>query len=303
MKEDTMRKILLALLVAALAVAAAACSGGDDDSDGGAAADTGAVMGDDAVAEAEGGGEAEPAAQSSGAGSLPAVGPRVIQTASLSLSVQRGEFRRAVDRARTVALGLGGFVVSSSASQGTDRRLVAGTLVVRVPERSYAQAMERLSDLGRVEAREESGQDVSQELVDLGSRARHLEAVERQLLGLLERADTVAAALAVQSQLNEVQLELEQARGRLRFLDDQVAFATISLDVHERRVLAAGDGGGWGIVDAWRTAGRGFVTVVGWIFVAVATIAPLLVLLALLYVAARLAVRRPLFRRSERPSG
>ncbi|HWM13505.1 MAG TPA: DUF4349 domain-containing protein [Gaiellaceae bacterium] len=293
-----MRKILLALIVAALAVAAAACSGGDDES-----ADMGVAAADTGAAEAEGGGEAEPAAQrSGGGGSLPSVGPRVIQTASLSLSVQRGEFRRTVDRARTVALGLGGFVVSSSASQGTEQRLVAGTLVVRVPERSYAQAMERLSDLGRVEAREESGQDVSQELVDLGSRARHLEAVERQLLGLLEQADTVAAALAVQSQLNEVQLELEQARGRLRFLDDQVAFATISLDLHERRILAAAGGDDWGIVDAWRTAGDGFVTVVGWIFVAAATIAPLVVLLGLLYLAARLAARRPLFRRSERPS-
>jgi hypothetical protein len=304
MKEDTMRKILLALLVGALAVAAAACSGGDDDADGDAA-DTAAVMADAAVAEAEGGDEADPAAQrSGGGGSLPPVGPRVIQTASLSLSVQRGEFRSTVDRARTVALGLGGFVVSSSASQGTERRLVAGTLVVRVPERSYAQAVERLSDLGRVEAREESGQDVSQELVDLEARARHLAAVERQLLELLEQADTVAAALAVQSELNGVQLELEQARGRLLYLDDQVAFATISLDVHERRLAVAGDGGGWGIVDAWRTAGHGFVTVVGWILVAAATIAPLLVLLALLYLAARLAVRRgaPLFRRSERPS-
>lgn len=296
-----MRKILLALLVAALALAAAACSGGDADSDG--AGDAGVAAAETGVVEDESGGEAEPAAQrSGGGGSLPSVGPHVIQTASLSLSVRRGEFRATVDRARTVALGLGGFVVSSSASQGTDRRLVAGTLVVRVPERSYAQAIERLSDLGRVEAREESGQDVSQELVDLEARARHLAAVERQLLELLERADTVAAALAVQSELNGVQLELEQARGRLSFLDDQVAFATISLDVHERQVVAAGDGGGWGIVDAWRTAGHGFVTVVGWILVAAATIAPLLVLLALLYLAARLAARRPLFRRSERPS-
>jgi len=294
-----MRKILLALIVAALAVAAAACSGGDDED--GAAGEAAVAMEDTgaAEAEAEGGGQAAPAAQRSGGGSLPSFGPRVIQTASLSLSVPHNGFRQAVDRARNVALGLGGFVVSSSASRGTERRLVAGTLVVRVPERSYAQAMERLSDLGRVEAREESGQDVSQELVDLGSRARHLEAVERQLLELLERADTVAAALAVQSQLNEVQLELEQARGRLRFLDDQVAFATISLDVREREVVVAGGGGGWGIVDAWSTAGRGFVTVVGWIFVAAATIAPLVVLLALLYLAARFAARRgaPVFRR------
>ena len=292
-----MRKILVTLVVAALAVAAAACSGGDDESADSGAARSAAVAED--TAAAEGGGEAEPAAQrSQGAGSLPPAGARVIQTASLSLSVPRDEFRQVVDRARTVAIGLGGFVVSSSASQGAERRLVAGTLVVRVPARSYAQAIERLSDLGRVEAREESGQDVSQELVDLEARTRHLEAVERQLLELLERADTVAAALAVQAELNQVQLELEQARGRLRFLDDQVAYATISLDVRERRAVAAGDGGGWGIVDAWKTAGRGFVTVVGWILVAAATIAPLLVLLALLYLAARIATRRPLFRRS-----
>jgi hypothetical protein len=63
--------------------------------------------------------------------------------------------------------------------------------------------------------------------------------------------------------------------------------------------VVAGDGGGWGIVEAWSTAGRGFVTVVGWIFVAAATIAPLVVLLALLYLAARFAARRgaPVFRR------
>ena len=253
-------------------------------------------------------GDARPAARttpsplpqpSRGGSSLPSIGPSVVQTASLSLSVPRNEFDGTIQRARTIATGSGGFVVSSSASQGDDERLVRGSLVVRVPERAYARVLEQLSRLGTVEAREEAGQDVSQELVDLEARIRHLEAVEARLLGFLEEANTVAAALTVQSELNRVQLELEQARGRLDYLDDQVAFATISLDVRERQVAAAeGDGGGgpWGIVDAWRAAGTGFVTVVGWIFVAAATIAPVVLLLALAYLAARLAgfrVRRP----------
>jgi hypothetical protein len=222
---------------------------------------------------------------------VPAVGPSIVQTASLALSVPRNEFDSAIQRARTIATGAGGFVVSSSASQGEEMRLVRGTLVVRVPERAYARVMEQLAGLGRVEAQEEAGSDVSQELVDLQARIRHLEAVEAQLLGFLEQADTVAEALTVQSELNRVQLELEQARGRLGYLEDQVAFATISLEVRERQVAVeeAGDGDGWGIVDAWRDAGTGFVTVVGWIFVAAATIAPLLLLLALAFVAARLA--------------
>ena len=90
------------------------------------------------------------------------------------------------------------------------------------------------------------------------------------MLTFLDQAETVNAALSVQSELNRVQLELEQARGRLDYLDDQVAYATISLEVSERGPEAAEGGGGgpWGIVDAWRAAGTGFVTVVGWIFVA-----------------------------------
>jgi Domain of unknown function (DUF4349) len=283
-----MRRLIMIGLIAALALAALGCSSGADN-DEAAAGETAAVEG-----SAEGGGEAAadeavPISQSSG-GSVPAVGPSIVQTAALSLSVPANEFEATIQRARTIADGAGGFVVSSSASQGEGERLVSGTLVVRVPESAYARVMDQLSALGRVEAREEAGRDISQELVDLEARIRHLEAVERQLLGFLERANTVADALTVQTQLARVQGELEQARGRLAYLDDQVAFATVSLDVHETGVVAAGgDGGPWGIVDAWRAAGTGFVTVVGWIFVAAATIAPLVLLLALAYVAARLA--------------
>jgi hypothetical protein len=283
-----MRRLIIIAFIGGLALVAVGCSSGDDDD--AAAGDTTAVEG-----SAEGGGEAAgdeavPISQRS-SGSVPAVGPAIVQTAALGLAVPRNEFDTTIRRARVIATGAGGFVVSSSASQGQDQRLVRGTLVVRIPERAYARVIEDLSDLGVVEAREESGQDVSQELVDLEARIRHLEAVEIQLLGFLEQADSVADALTVQTELNRVQGELEQARGRLAYLDDQVAFATISLDVRERQVVVAGgDGGGpGGIVDAWRAAGTGFVTVIGWIFVAAATIAPIVILLAVAFVAARLA--------------
>jgi hypothetical protein len=302
MKEDTMRRLLILTAVAAFALAAAACSGGGDgDEGGGGAFEPAAGEGADV---AEGGGV--PAASSvptagERSSSLPSLGPRIVQTASLRLSVPRNRFQEAVEDARTLAAGLGGFVVSSSASQGLERRLVSGTLVLRVPERSYAQAMKGLSGLGRVEAQEESGQDVSQEFVDLEARSRHLEAVERQLLELLDQAGTVPAALAVQSRLEEVQLELEEVRGRLRYLDDQVAFATISLQLHERLApVDTKEGNDGGIVEAWSAAAHGFVTVVGWIFVAAATVAPLVLLLLVALGAARIARGRtmPLWRRS-----
>lgn len=288
------KKALLILLAATVLAVVAGCSKGARDSEDGAAASPAARGTVTAPLDAVGGGEfaptpaGEPIAQP-----LPGIGPKVIQTASLRVSLPKGRFDERLDEARSIASSLGGFVMSSSASQGRGQKLERGTLVVRVPARAYADAMERLSDLGRVEARRESGQDVSQEYVDLEARARHLDAVERQLLELLDRADTVAAALAVQSKLNEVQLDLEQTRGRLRFLDGQVTYATISLALHERVAdKGAKDDDGWGIVEAWERAARGFLAVVGWTFVALATAAPVLLLLVLVWLLARSAARR-----------
>ena len=162
-------------------------------------------------------------------GQVPPIEPRVIQNASLSVTVPKDDFEEVVDQARQIATTLGGFVTSSSASQGGDDRLVRGTLVVRVPGQAYSQAMSQFAKLGKVVGREESGTDVSLQYVDLEARARHLEAVERQLLGFLDETKTVGDALVVQQQLNEVQLQLEEVRGQLRYLDDQTSFATISL--------------------------------------------------------------------------
>jgi hypothetical protein len=290
-----MRNRVAVVLLALVLALVAGCSGSDEE---GAAPGRSSDQGGGAVAEVGGeegasrGGGSAPESRLIG-GSVPQVGPQVVRTASLRLSVKRGGFDATIDEAGSIAAGLGGFVVSSSATQGSEKRLVRGTIVVRVPARSYDEAVSSLRSLGKVEARNESGEDVSQEYVDLSARIRHLQALESQLLELLDRANTVGAALAVQRQLSQVQLELEQARGRLQYLDDRVTFATISLEIHEQVLpLAKKDDGGFGIVEAWTKAGQGFLAVVGWTFVVLATAAPIVLLLALALLLGRFALKR-----------
>jgi Domain of unknown function (DUF4349) len=294
-----MRKVIsIALFLAALSVLAGCKSGNEQ---GAGAVTSGGGGGESPQSlrsiDSQAGGSTKSLAASPQAAraAVPDVGPQVVQTATVRLAVGRGRFDEIVDEARSVAAGLGGFVVSSSASQGVGQRLVRGTLVLRIPARSYAEAMRSLAALGHVEARTENGQDVSQEFVDLRARVRQLQAVESQLLELLDRANSVGAALAVQEQLSQVQLELEQTRGRLQFLDDQVTFATISLGIHERFVpVAKGGGGRFGIVDAWSKAADGFLAVLGWTFVVLATAAPIVLILALAFLLGRAARRRSL---------
>jgi hypothetical protein len=286
------RKPLFILLVLALTLPLAACSGSDSggsagstDANGGAAALE--AVGEGAVRDSAGGTAVE-------AVPLPATGPRIIQTASLRISVRRGDFDQAVEEARTVAAGAGGFVVQSSESRDPGEKLTTGTLVLRVPQTAYANVMRRLGDIGRIAGRQESGQDVSAEFVDLEARRRHLEAVETQLLKLLNRAQDVAAALAVQAKLDDVQLRLEEVRGRLRYLDDQTAFATITIALRERAPVGGSSGDEGGVLDAWADGARAFAHVAGRTFVVLATIAPVILLLAVLALALRIAYRRGL---------
>jgi hypothetical protein len=228
--------------------------------------------------------------------STPGVPTRVIQNASLSVTVAKGDFETAVDRARQIAASLSGFVTGSTASQGGDERLVRGTMVLRVPQDRYASAMSQLTKLGTVVGRQESGTDVSLQYIDLESRARHLQAVETQLLGFLNETKTVADALVIQDRLNVVQLQLEEIRGQLRYLDDQSSFATITFDVAERGAPAAKPAekkdDGWGFRDAWNAAGSGFQSVIGGLFVALVTAGPILVALLIAAFAVRGYLRR-----------
>jgi Domain of unknown function (DUF4349) len=298
--------VTLAALTLMFSLALVACSGDDEsgaagDSGGGAEAAYSAG-GDTSVRELAAGEEGAPVVdeESTAPGSaaaLPGVGPRIIQTASLRLTVKRGGFDQAVEEARSIAAGLGGFVVSSTESRDPGAKITTGTLVLRVPGNAYSDAMRRLGDIGTVTGRDESGKDVSAEFVDLEARKRHLEAVETQLLNLLQRADNVPAALAVQAKLNDVQLALEQVRGRLRYLEDQTAFATISVALRERLPGAGSGGDDGGILDAWADGASAFAHVAGRTFVVLATVAPVLLLVGLLAFAVRLAVRRGHFTR------
>src|SRR5829696_5590585 len=114
-----MRKLVFIVLVVLAAVAAAGCSGGGED--GGSAAgvtgefDAGGAVRSAAEGTLTGADKALPSSQGDVSG-VPEIGPQIVQTSSVRLSVQRGRFDETVGEARSIAAGLAGFVVSSSAS-------------------------------------------------------------------------------------------------------------------------------------------------------------------------------------------
>jgi len=169
----------------------------------------------------------------------------IIWTGDVSLIVKDAE--ESLEKVEAIAKDLGGYVVNSS-SWYQDEQLRA-RLTIRVPAGEFDAAMARLKDLAiKVENRNISTQDVTEEYTDLNARLRNLEATETELLELLtevrERTGKAEDVLAVHRELSNIRGQIEQIKGRMQYLEKMTAMATINIelipDVLARPIVVAG---------------------------------------------------------------
>ena len=143
---------------------------------------------------------------------------QVVYTGVLRIAVS--DPTAAADAARGLADSLGGWL-----------QLLAGHQVtLRIPADRWSAVLERASALGRVLDRRLQSSDVTEQVVDLRLRLKNALALRDRLAAILDKADTVPAALQVETELARVRTEIEQMEGQLQVLERQVAFATLTLD-------------------------------------------------------------------------
>ncbi|MBL7184355.1 MAG: DUF4349 domain-containing protein [Anaerolineae bacterium] len=174
------------------------------------------------------------------------VGERmIIWTGDVSLIVK--DAGESLEKVEAIAKDLGGYVVNSS-SWYQDEQLRA-RLTIRVPAGDFDTAMARLKHLAiRVENRNISTQDVTEEYTDLDARLRNLEATETELLELLtevrERTSKAEDVLAVHREVSNIRGQIEQVKGRMQYLEKMTAMATINVelipDVLAKPIVVAG---------------------------------------------------------------
>lgn len=151
----------------------------------------------------------------------------IVYTADLALVVKDSGVAQE-DITRMIE-GVGGYVSNSSSYtySGGLRRI---TLTLRLPADKFNETMTALRDMAMEVTQENIGtQDVTQEYVDLESRLRALEAKATRLEELMEKAEDTEAVLAVYEQLSQTQVDIEQTKGRMQYLERSAAMATITV--------------------------------------------------------------------------
>jgi hypothetical protein len=158
----------------------------------------------------------------------PAFERLIIKNGTISLQVENVANAEAAIRAKVAELQ--GYIIRVETS-GTEPNQYTD-IAFRIPADRFDQALADLQVLAvKVLSRNVTGDDVTEEYVDLESRLRNLELTRDRLTELLQRADAVEDALSVNQALTDVQGQIEQIKGRMQFLRQNAALSTITVSL------------------------------------------------------------------------
>jgi hypothetical protein len=153
----------------------------------------------------------------------------IIKDGNMTLVVM--ETDAVLEDAIDLAVDLGGYVISQRIWDN-EAGFRFATVTLGVPVDRFEEAMRSLRTFGAVTDESASGQDVTDEYVDLNSRLGNLLATQERLRSFLESADEVAEILAINEELKKIEEELEIVQGRMTFLADRAAVSTINLTIN-----------------------------------------------------------------------
>ena len=176
-----------------------------------------------------------PAASGGQPGLLPPARQMIIKNADIEILVSDAGL--ALDRVTQLATDEGGYVLSTQTSYEGD--LQHANLQMAVPAAQFEITLNQLRRLGIKVLRENTtGQDVSAEYTDLQSRLNNLEATAARVRTFLDASKTVEDSLHVNSQLSDLEGQIEQIKGQMKFYEGRAAFSTMTVTLTPQAPVA-----------------------------------------------------------------
>lgn len=150
----------------------------------------------------------------------------IIKTGAIALQV--GGLDTALAAANQLIVGMGGY--SSGSERFGDGDSAQASVTYRVPAARWDEALTGLRGLAeKVLTERSSTQDVTSQVVDLGARIANLQATERALQAIMDRATAIKDVLTVQAELTKTRSEIEQLTAQKLHFEGQAAFSTVTV--------------------------------------------------------------------------
>jgi hypothetical protein len=173
---------------------------------------------------------------------------KVIKNADMAIVVK--DPKESMKAIVALAEGMGGYVISSNLYESTygpnNISVPEASVSIRIPAEKLTEALEAIKkDAVEVNYENVTGQDVTDQYVDLTSRLAAKQAAEKKLTQIMEAAEKTEDVLAVYIQLQQIQSEIEVLKGQIKYIDQSAAMSSVSVRLIAEEGAQPIEIGGW----------------------------------------------------------
>jgi hypothetical protein len=198
---------------------------------------------------------------------------KIIKTAYVTIEVK--DVTGSVEVLKNLVTGKGGYLSSSSVSEGYNNRL-SGTVVLRIPQSEFESTLAGVKAIGTVKSVSTQGEDVTEEYVDIQAQKTSYQNQLAQYSEIMKKAVKVSDVIEIQQQIDRVQTELNRLEGRLKYLNSRIDMSTITVNLQEPEPV--GGETGHNFVTAINEGIAGFLGMIDFIIILIFTLLPVIIL-------------------------
>jgi predicted nuclease with TOPRIM domain len=110
-----------------------------------------------------------------------------------------------------------------------------GYITIRVSQKNFYLAIERIERLGEVKNNNIKSEDVTEQYIDLKARLENAQREEKILLDFLNKAMNVKDMLEIEKELSRIREQIEYYTGQLKYLESRIDYSTITIELSEPR--------------------------------------------------------------------
>ena len=198
---------------------------------------------------------------------------KIIKEGNISFEVKNVKETR--DRINKVIEEVEGYVSNDNEYKYSDR--IEQSITIRVPSKNFNALLNKITEgVERLDSRNISATDVTEEYVDVLSRIKTKKELEARYKEIMQKAYSVSDMLEIERQMGILREEIESAEGRLKYLENRVSLSTLTVSFYEYHETKHGFGSefGRGFVNGW--------TNMVWFLVGLVNIWPFVVLVIVL---------------------
>lgn len=153
----------------------------------------------------------------------------IIRNANITLVVN--DITKAMEQISSLATNSNGYVVSSNTNQNDQVGIYnTAQISIRVPAEGLHKTLTQLKTFAiKVNSEDLSGEDITQQYVDLQSRLKNLEAAKAQLQKIMDGAKKTSDVLDVFKQLTDTQGQIDLVEGQIKYYSESVALSLINI--------------------------------------------------------------------------